>query len=187
MQKSELKKLVFECFEKRRMEIIKKRNRFQQELDEDVHQLREAYGDAAVSGLGDLSLVVGSRKQAAPKGHQEEVAEPSQRFQTKRRRRRQQQGPTKTSLLVEHLPAAIEKVAAGKDEFTSRDVFEQLPALAGVELKHVSLYLARNAKKLGLVSEKRIDNKMMQGKPVPRPTNFFRQRKKLGPKKSRRS
>lgn len=64
MQQTELKNLVFERFEQRRLELVKKRNRFQQELDQDLHQLRESYGDTAVLSLGELTLTLNQPKKA---------------------------------------------------------------------------------------------------------------------------
>lgn len=176
MQKTELKNLVFERFEERRMEIIKKRNRFQQELDQDLHQLREAYGDAAVSGLGDLSIAVGPPEQSLQAARRQPPTETPQRSRTKRKRRRRPQGePTIRSILEEHVPIAATTVAASKDEFQARDVYDHLKDISKLDVSYgnVSLYLGLNAKKLGLVVEKR-----KVGEPIPRPTNFFRLRRK---------
>lgn len=176
MQKSELKNLVFERFEERRVEIIKKRNRFQQELDQDVHQLREAYGDASVNGLGDLSLTVGPTEQKTERARRQptEITSRRPRSQPKRRRRRRPHGePTLRSQLEEHFPTAIEAVAATKEEFQARDVHDHLKNVCGLDVSYgnVSLYLGQNAKNLGLSVEKR-----KVGEPIPRPTNFFRKK-----------
>lgn len=176
MQKAELKNLVFERFEGRRIEIIKKRNRFQQELDQDLHQLREAYGDAAVSDLGDLSLAVNPPERPSEKARRQSPAETSQRSRAKRKRRRRPQGePTMRSILKEHVPIAVTAVSASKDEFQARDIYDHLQDVSKLDVSYgnVSLYLAQNAKKLGLVVEKR-----KVGEPIPRPTNFFRLRRK---------
>lgn len=176
MQKSELKNLVFERFEERRMEIIKNRNRFQQELDQDAHQLREAYGDAAVNGLGDLSLTVGPTEQQTGRARRQPTETTSRRprSQPKRRRRRRSQGePTLRSQLEEYVPTAVEAVAATKEEFQARDIHDHLKNVSGLDVSYgnVSLYLGQNAKKIGLSVEKR-----KAGEPIPRPTNFFRKK-----------
>ena len=185
MQKSELKNLVFERFEERRLEIIKKRNRFQQELDQDLHQLREAYGDAAVNGLGDLSLTVTQPESAPTKERRMPTETPRERSRPKRKRRQRPAGtPTVRSLLEEHVPVAVAAVAESKEEFQARDIHDHLTNVSKLDISYgnVSLYLGQNAKKLGLSVEKR-----KVGEPIPLPTNFFRKGRAKAVKKSRRA
>lgn len=176
MQKSELKNLVFERFEECRTELIKKRNRFQQELDQDLHQLRQAYGDAAVQGLGDLLLTV-IKPETKPAMNCRTPAEP-QREQTRTRSKRKWQRrpagtPSVRSLLAEHVPAVVAAVVESKEEFQSRDIHDHLTNVSKLDISYsnVSLYMGQNAKKLGLTVEKR-----NEGEPNPRLTNFFRKR-----------
>lgn len=174
MQKSKLKNLVFERFEKRRMEIVKKRNRFQQEIDQDVHQLREAYGDEVVDDLGDLSLTMTQPKTKPAKGHRTPTKPKSKktRSRSKRKRQRRTDGtPTIQSLLEEHVPTAIATIVASKEEFRARDIYSHLVDVSKIDISfnNVSLYMGRNAKKLGLTVEKR-----NEGERTARPTNFFR-------------
>lgn len=84
----ELKNIVFERFEGRRVEIIKKRNRFQQELDQDLHQFREAYGDEAINHLGDffLVLVPSKKKRQEPTETTSQTQQPLPQSKQPRRR-----------------------------------------------------------------------------------------------------
>lgn len=174
MQQTELKNLVFERFEHRRLELVKKRNRFQKELDQELHQLREAYGDTAVLSLGELILTLSQPQKPAPLPTEPPAAK--KKPQSRRKRRRSDGEPSVTSHLAEHVPAAIKAVSAKMPEFRSKDILDHLVAVAKLKVTpdNVTLYLSQHASDLGLGVEKRV-----AGDRFPRLTNFFHLQPKM--------
>jgi hypothetical protein len=167
MKKNELRDLVFEQFQLRREALLKKRTRFQEELTQELHQLREAYGREVMNGLGELVLTLGGPSQA----QSSDSVSPVRATKGRRRHRRQRvTGKENISgILRECVPAAVTSLA-GLPEFTTGDVHRILQERGvTVDKSSVSLFLPRHAKELGLTVEKR-------GVGLPaRPTNFFRQ------------
>lgn len=97
MSKSALRDMVFARYEERRAVIIKKRNQWQQQLDEDTRAFGEAFGQEAVESLGDTSLRLKAAAANMPSGNQQ-PEQPSGVVEKrgKRRRRRSRKAATNT-------------------------------------------------------------------------------------------
>ena len=182
MKKAQLKELLFERFQKRIDEIVKKRKQFQEEIDGMTKDLIHEYGPLAIAALRDMEIHLpgGAKKAAVPAVAEPEspaaeqpAAEPEKKIR-RRRKSRKDGEETITQILERVLPKVLEVVGAGGKEFTSREAFDHLErdGLPDKRLNsgHVSLLLKRLQKQLGL---KCVSKKIKVGNSPSKATNFF--------------
>lgn len=161
MKKDELKNLLYERFQKRVDDIVKKRDKFQAEINEASKSLIQEYGPIAIAALRDIeiSLPGAPKKQTESTATTAEkpVAETADPKKIARKRTPRKTGEeTITQMLERTMPEVMKALGADDKEFTSRQVFEELVKQglpdARITRSHVSLVLWRRKKSLGLKS-----------------------------------
>lgn len=129
--KSAIKDLLFARFEQRRSEIIENRNKWQQQLDEKVHDFGEAFGREAVTSLGNIILSLhagGHNKPSANSAPPQEdrVVTSGRKTRRRRRRSRKASGAPKVSWKEE----IVKILKASKQPLTAEEIRAKLPPTA---------------------------------------------------------